>query len=281
MLKRLLEGKPFGHPLHPILVHLPIGLFLISFAFDVGGIINQFAPPDHFIAPAFYTMFLGVLAALVAAVPGFVDYLDIRRDHPARRTATYHMWLNLLVVAIYIINLAVRYHRLGRSAPMVMPVVLSFCALVALGVSGYLGGVLIYDDGIAVGRHRRAGKTPKRTLDLSDRAATDGFIEVAKDADLEDRQTLRVRAGGIVMAIAKADGQVYAFQDFCTHRFGPLSEGSFANGQVTCPWHGSCFDMVTGQVCHGPAKEPLRTFEVQIRDGLVLVRVPTTDGKSK
>src|SRR5437867_6395820 len=121
MLKRLLQGKPFGHPLHPILVHLPIGLFLVSFLFDIGSLSRHHVPSARFARPAFYTMALGVLTALVAAGPGFVDYLDIRRDHPARKIATYHMWLNLAAVALYVVNLAIRRPQLVQPQDVVLP----------------------------------------------------------------------------------------------------------------------------------------------------------------
>src|SRR5438046_1039019 len=164
MLKSLLQGKPFGHPLHPILVHLPIGLFFLSFLFDIGAMIRPAALMSHFARPAFYTMALGVLTALLAAGPGFIDYLDIRRDHPARRLATYHMLLNLAAVALYALNLAIRRPQLTQRQDMVLPLLLSFVGVVVLSISGYLGGVMVYDDGIAVGRHRRRGKTPRETL---------------------------------------------------------------------------------------------------------------------
>jgi nitrite reductase/ring-hydroxylating ferredoxin subunit/uncharacterized membrane protein len=277
MIKAIFEGKFIGHPIHPILVHLPIGLFTISFAFDVGGICNQITSPDYFIRPAFYTMLLGELVAIIAAAPGLVDYLDIRRDHPAKSTATTHMWLNVIAVFLYLLNLAIRWNHFDHSEPLVMPVALSVCALVMVGISGYLGGVMVYDDGIAVGRHRRWGKTPTQTLLLDNRAVdSDGFVEVIDERQLKNRQSLRVDLRGTTMAIARSGGQVFAFQEFCTHRFGPLSEGSFRDTQVTCPWHGSCFDMLTGKVCAGPAKEPLRVFEVRIRDGKVWVQAPET-----
>ena len=136
-------------------------------------------------------------------------------------------------------------------------------------ISGYLGGVMVYDDGIAVGRHRRKGKTPAETIKLSGPAGE--FVAVADEKDLEDGQTLRVEVNGVVMAVAKVDGQVYAFQEFCTHRFGPLSEGKLEGTEVKCPWHGSCFDMRTGAVTQGPAKEPIRAFNVIVKDGKVFI----------
>ena len=282
MLKDLLQGKPLGQPLHPMLVHLPIGLFMLSFIFDVASkSFDAGARSRAFVLPAFYTMSTGVFFALVAAVPGLADYSSIRRDHPARRTATWHMILNVAVVALYIVNLIIRNrtHDPFATAVATLPFLLSFVAIVLLSVSGYLGGKMVYDDGVGVGRHRRRARTPTETI------VTDGTI--AADA-LGDGETLRLDVNDTIVCLAKVDGQLYAFQDFCTHRFGPLSEGTLASGRalakgdyppstVRCPWHGSCFDMRTGKVTEGPAKEDIRAFEVeQLGDGRVRIRV--TDG---
>jgi len=97
MLKDFLEGKPLRHPLHPMLVHFPIGLFLLSFFLDLASLAFPFVP--NLVRGSFYAMLLGVITALLAAVPGFVDYTDIRSDHPAKRIATIHLMLNLIVVA--------------------------------------------------------------------------------------------------------------------------------------------------------------------------------------
>ena len=271
MIKDLLQGKILGHPLHPMLVHLPIGLFLLSFIFDVASRLVASADDRSFAFfwPAYYTMSAGVFFALVAAVPGVADYTSIRRNHPARRTGLWHMVLNVLVVVLYIINLLVRdrTHDPFQAQVGWLPLTLSLVAILILSFSGYLGGKMVYDDGIGVGRHRRRTKTPKETL------VTDGVIS---ESDLTEGQTLRADLNGTIVCIAKVDGDVYAFQDFCTHRFGPLSEGSFDGTQVRCPWHGSCFDMKTGKVTDGPAKEDLRVFEVEVRDGQV--RIIVTDG---
>jgi len=268
-MKDLLQGKPLGHPLHPMLVHLPIGLLLLSFVFDV---IGKIAGPGDtsraFVRPAFYTMLFGVVAALLAAVPGLADYSSIRRDHPARRTATWHMLLNVTVVAIYVVNLALRRGRLDDVSVRVLPFVLSLIAVGMLSFSGYLGGILVYDDGIGVGRHRRRTPPPKQTI------VTDGTLA---EADVREGETLRLDINDTIVCLAKVDGQLYAFQEFCTHRFGPLSEGTFVDGaNVKCPWHGSCFDMKTGKVTEGPAKEEIRVFPIEVRDGQV--RIVVTDG---
>src|SRR5438876_10479426 len=122
MLKDFLEGKPLKHPIHPMLVHFPIGLFVLSFMFDLASLVFPLEP--YLIRDSFYAMLLGVIMALVAAVPGFVDYTDIRSDHPGKRTATAHMILNLLVVAIYGINLGVRSSSLLDPKISVGPLIL-------------------------------------------------------------------------------------------------------------------------------------------------------------
>ena len=268
MIKDLLQGKPFGHPLHTMLVHFPIALLLASFLFDVAALTWS----DRFVRPALYAMALGVVGALLAAAPGFVDYSDIRRDHPGRKTATWHMILNLVAVALYLVNLALRWPRVDESRIGALPLLLSLIGVGLLSVSGYLGGVLVYDQGIGVGRHRRKGKIPRETIVKA--GIRDEWIEVADSSSLHDGQTVRATINGVTMAIVSVNGHPCAFQEFCTHRYGPLSEGALHDGQVTCPWHGSCFDVKSGEVKQGPAKESIRTFEAQIREGKIHVRAP-------
>jgi 3-phenylpropionate/trans-cinnamate dioxygenase ferredoxin subunit/anthranilate 1,2-dioxygenase ferredoxin subunit len=185
------------------------------------------------------------------------------------------MLLNVTAVVLYAINLALRRPYMAQHGDTVLPVVLSAFGVILLSVSGYLGGVMVYDDGIAVGRHRRRGKTPVETLKLT--GGPGEFVAVANQSELEDRQTLRVEINGTVVAVAKVNGEVFAFQEFCTHRFGPLSEGCFVGGnQIQCPWHKSCFDMRSGKVTNGPAKEDIRAFEIVVREGKVLVKAPNS-----
>src|SRR6266700_1637541 len=275
MLKDFLEGKPLRHPLHPMLVHFPIGLFLLSLLLDLASLAFPSVP--NLVRDSFYAMLLGVITALMAAVPGFVDYTDIRSDHPAKRTATAHLTLNLIVVALYGINLGVRSSSLVDPKIQTAPLILSFIAIALLSVSGYLGGRLVYDDGIGVGRHKRRTPTPESTLRLSaTNIANDGdlaFVPIPEANRLGERETLRVEIDGQVITIAKIDENFYAFQEFCTHRFGPLSEGAFEGFNVQCPWHNSCFDVRTGKVTQGPATVDLKSFKVETRDGKICVGV--------
>jgi len=279
MLKDFLEGKPLRHPLHPMLVHFPIGLFILSLLLDLGSLAFPLTP--NLVREAFYAMLLGVIGALIAAVPGLVDYTDIRNDHPGKRIATAHLTLNLIVVGLYGINLGVRSSTLDALKTPVGSLILSLVGLTLLSVSGYLGGRLVYSEGISVGRHKRRTPTPENTLHLTrDETGDAGFVPVPQAESLGDRETLRVEIDAQVIAIAKLDGNFYAFQEFCTHRFGPLSEGDFKGFDVECPWHNSCFDVRTGKVTNGPAKVDLKTFRIERRDGKICVGVPRATERS-
>ncbi|MBA4148870.1 MAG: Rieske 2Fe-2S domain-containing protein [Verrucomicrobia bacterium] len=274
MIKDVLEGKPFKHPLHPMLVHFPIALFAISFLLDIASLATS---GEHgFVRASFYSMALGVVTALLASIAGLVDYTSIREDHPAKNYATAHMLINLGVIGLYALNLGLRYSAMGEIKVGWPPFLISVLAIIMLSVSGYLGGAMVYDDGIGVGRHRRKTPTPQTTISTSstEHGTNDSFLPVADADTLDEHETLRVNANGTVLVITKLDGQFYAFQEFCPHRFGPLSEGAFCDGEIECPWHRSRFDIRTGEVTSGPAKIGLKTFPVQMRSGKIFVSVP-------
>ena len=273
-MKTLLEGKPIHHPLHPLLVHFPIGLFFFSFVLDVTSLI--FRGTSGLVAGAFYSMALGLIGALIAAIPGLADYSGIRRHHPARRTATWHMLLNLCAVTLYVANLFLRRDHLTATSAPAIALVLSFIGIVVLSISGYLGGRMVYDDGVSVGRHRRTTPTPKKTYRASatDAVASDGemrFVAVADAEDLQEGDTLRADVDGTIIAVAKVAGELYAFQEFCTHRYGPLSEGALKGTEIECPWHRSCFDIRSGKVTQGPAKIELKTYRVKVVGGKISI----------
>src|SRR4051794_27105957 len=109
-MKDFLQGKPLGHPLHPLLVHFPVGLFTISLLFDLATVFVDAGNTG--VRAAFYTMVVGLVMAMLAAIPGLVDWSDIRGDHPAKKPATTHMWLNISVVVLYVVNVLTRVDEL-------------------------------------------------------------------------------------------------------------------------------------------------------------------------
>ena len=100
------------------------------------------------------------------------------------------------------------------------------------------------------------------------------FADVLEEAELQTGGMRAVDVDGIRVLVSRSeDGGVCAITNRCTHVGGPLDEGERDGNVVTCPWHGSRFDLCSGEVLHGPAREPQRRFEARLREGRVEVRV--------
>jgi uncharacterized membrane protein len=119
-----------------MLVVLPIGLWVTALVFDI--IYAATGRPSMRTA-AFWNVGAGVIGALLAAIPGFVDWLSLTGR--AARIATYHMLLNLGAVALFAVNWFVRT-RVDADSPW--PLVLSIVGVIGVAVSGWLGGELVY-----------------------------------------------------------------------------------------------------------------------------------------
>ena len=101
------------------------------------------------------------------------------------------------------------------------------------------------------------------------------FTAVLKEGELETGAMRVVDVKGIHVLVSRSeDGGVCAIANTCTHRGGPLNEGERESNVVTCPWHGSQFDLCSGEVLRGPAREPQQHFEARLRDGKIEVRSP-------
>jgi uncharacterized membrane protein len=134
-----------GHPLHAILVAVPIGLWVFSFACDVIGIVT--GGPDWF-EIAYLTLIGGLIGALIAVVPGAIDFGHVRTRHGprARRVVVVHMALNLLVIAVVAANIYLR----TTSDMVELPTALSVISLLLLAASGWFGGELVHVLGVTV-----------------------------------------------------------------------------------------------------------------------------------
>ncbi len=132
-----------GHPLHPMLVPLPIGLWVFSFVCDLFFVFGSGAPAWSTVA--LYTMAGGIVGALAAAIPGLVDLLSLPPE--PRRTALTHMAINLTIVVLYVINFWLRLGTPGNPGGYVW---LSLLAILLLAVSGWLGGRMVFVLGVAV-----------------------------------------------------------------------------------------------------------------------------------
>jgi uncharacterized membrane protein len=130
------------HPIHPMLVVLPVGLWIAALVFDI---VYAVTGNQLWRTLAFWNIGAGIVGALLAAIPGFVDYLDLQGR--ARRIATYHMILNLAAVALYAVNFFIRT-RVG--AESWWPLALSVIGVIGVGISGWIGGEMVYVERVGV-----------------------------------------------------------------------------------------------------------------------------------
>ena len=150
-----------GHPIHPMLVALPIGLWIFSLICDFGFLITG---EQSWAVTAYFTLGGGIVGALVAAVPGLIDLLGLH-DSSARRIGLYHMVLNLAIVAA---QAASFWLRTVDETMGPLPRGISIVAVAALVASGWLGGHLVHVLGVtqpregaqpAAGRDRLTPRT--------------------------------------------------------------------------------------------------------------------------
>jgi len=100
------------------------------------------------------------------------------------------------------------------------------------------------------------------------------FIKVAELNDLDDGELMAVEIEDEPVCLVKVDGSIYAITDNCTHISGPLNEGELDGEVLTCPWHGAQFNVRTGKVLRGPARQDIQTYPVQVEDNSILVSLP-------
>lgn len=130
-----------GHPIHPMLVSLPIGLWIFSLICDFGFIITG---DQRWAVTAYFTLGGGILGALAAAVPGLIDLLGLN-DARAHRVGLYHMMSNLAIVAAQAANF---WLRTVEEVAGALPRAISIVAVAALVASGWLGGHLVHVLGV-------------------------------------------------------------------------------------------------------------------------------------
>ena len=245
-LKNTLSGVWLGHRLHPLLTDVVIGTWASA------GLLDAFRDRD---AERSSQRLIG--AGLVASVPtvaaGLSDYSDLY-DH-GRRIALVHAVAADTAVVLQIASLlARRGGHLGRGR------LLSLAALGAVGAIGYLGGHLSYVLGVGVD-HTAFDEGPK------------DWEDVGAVADVTATPTV-VDAAGHEVLLTRIDGQIVGLANTCSHAGCAINEGDVADGVITCPCHGSQFDLADGAVVRGPAASPQLRYDVREEDGRVLVRGP-------
>lgn len=249
-LRNILDGVWFGAPLHPALTDVPLGSWTAATAFDAADALTG---GDGFATAADAALAVGVLGALPAAATGLNDWSYLRGD--SKRIGTIHALLNTTGLALNITSLVLR-RRGARDVART----LSLAAYGGALISAHLGGIMSFGLGVRV--NRTAFESPEHE-----------WQAVADEAALSDDAMIRVDVDGEpVLLTATEDSRLCAIAARCTHLGGPLEDGERSGNIVTCPWHGSQFDLCSGKVVAGPAVFPQPVYEVRVVDGRIELR---------
>jgi len=248
-VRNALDGVWLGAPLHPALTDVPLGSWTAAMVLDS----LEPAAGEGAGRAADAALAVGVLGAVPAAVTGLNDWSYLRGD--SKRVGTVHAILNTTGLALNIASLALR-----RSGRRETARALSGLAFGGALLSAHLGGQLSFGLGVRV----------NRTAFESSEAEWQAVLD---EDEVQGDALRRVEVDGEPALVARArNGSVCAIAARCTHLGGPLDEGEREGDVVTCPWHGSRFDLCTGEVVDGPAVFPQPVYETRVRDGRVELR---------
>lgn len=249
VLRDLLHGVWLGHPVHPMLVQVPVGAWTSAAVLDL---IPRTGPSVSLLIGT------GMASALPAAAAGLTDWSEL---NPAEsRTGLVHAAANTAALALYGASLMARARgrRMKGKA-------LGFAGLFAVTVGGAIGAHLSY--------RRAAGVN--HTADVPD-LVPPGWTDVGRLDELPDGELVRRDVGSVPVLLLRDGARVKALSERCSHLSGPLSEGRLLRGGdpcVVCPWHGSTFRIADGAVVHGPATAPQPVFETRVLSDHVEVRL--------
>ena len=247
-LKDVLSGTWMGHALHPILTDVVIGSWVSASLLDLLGGEDSDKAARRLIA-------VGIAAYPATAVTGLSDWADSESvDDDVRRVGLVHAAVNAVALGCYTASLASRRQgRRGRG------VALALAGAGVMTVGGHLGGHLAFRLGVGVDQT------------AFDRGPEDWTEAVHADA-LDDAKPLAVQVGDTPVMLVRVGDDVHALHDRCSHRGCSLATGEIDAGAVTCPCHGSRFDLHTGAVLQGPATAPQPVLDTRTRAGHVQVR---------
>jgi nitrite reductase/ring-hydroxylating ferredoxin subunit/uncharacterized membrane protein len=240
-LRRALSGTDLGHPIHPVLVQLPIGLWSSTLVLDMMGLGRTRA--------ARRLVGLGVLASLPAIASGASDWVDT--DGAEARVGFVHASVNS--VALLCFSASWLWRKDNRRGGGWW----SMLGFTLAGAGGFLGGHLAYSLGVGVDTNAfEIG--PEEWTSARGHVPTEPLV--ARTVE------------GVRVLVAQNESGRFALGDRCSHRGGPLSEGTLDGNCVTCPWHGSQFDLATGVAVRGPASAPQPIYESRVVKGNLQLR---------
>jgi uncharacterized membrane protein/nitrite reductase/ring-hydroxylating ferredoxin subunit len=249
-----------SHPLHPILIVFPIAFFIGAFVFDC---LSLIIGNNAFWQTGYYLVFAGIAGALLAAIPGVIDYFyTVPPNSSGKKRAAKHGLINIVNVILFSF---VAYYRTNNEDSVTTVLILESIGVVLLLIAGWMGATLVHRNQIGVDhRYANAGKWNETYLKNDT-----GPIEIASTDELKINALKLLHINGKRVALGRTEKGYFAFDDHCTHRGGSLADGVLICGIVHCPWHGSHFDVETGSVKAGPAKEGIITYKVEEREGKI------------
>jgi nitrite reductase/ring-hydroxylating ferredoxin subunit/uncharacterized membrane protein len=242
-------GRWVGHPLHPALSDLPVGLWTGATLLD----LTDHRPAHQAgVDAAGVLSAAGILGACAAALTGLSDWTVSNEQD--RRVGLFHGLLNTAALGLQCASLGTRVagHRGTARA-------LGMASLTVTGAAAYIGGHLVFTKGVMVNRVGWAAG-PRR------------WVRALPEADVPDDTPVAVEAEGRQIMLYRRGDNLYALDNVCSHAGGLLSRGTVADLTVTCPLHGSRFALVDGRVRRGPAFQPQPVLRTRIRNGWIEVR---------
>ncbi|MEU4626866.1 Rieske (2Fe-2S) protein [Actinoplanes sp. NPDC023801] len=251
-LRDLLHGSWFGHPLHPVLVQVPVGAFLSAAVLD----LLPERPARSGDRGSTALIAVGLAGVIPAATAGWVDWSEMTKDR--RRVGLVHALTNLVATGLYAGSLAARLTGRQKQGKA-----LAFAGLSVAGAGAFLGGHLSYAQGGGISHAApEVARVPEE------------WTVAGPLSSLPEGKPVARTVGDTAVLLFRQGDEITALIDRCSHEGGPLSEGSVSDGCVVCPWHGSTFRLSDGAVVHGPAGNDQPVLPVRIRDGRVEVRHP-------
>ncbi|MEO8285066.1 MAG: Rieske 2Fe-2S domain-containing protein [Chloroflexota bacterium] len=251
--KDFLNGVWLGHPLHPVITDVPIGAWTMTQVFDALSILR--GGDDALDMASDVTLGAGIVTAVAAAVTGIVDWSDVRKGS-RRRIGLAHALLNVGGLTLNLGSLGLRLAgKRNRGAARA----LSAGGFALSGLAAYVAGELVYNLGMAINRNAWVAG-PKK------------FVDFAAAGDIEDGKMQHFEVGGRDVVVVKHEDGIHAFGGTCSHLGCGLWQGKLDGHVVTCPCHGSEFDITDGSVVHGPATAPVPGYEVRESNGRLQLR---------
>jgi nitrite reductase/ring-hydroxylating ferredoxin subunit len=183
-----------------------------------------------------------------------------------KKRAAKHGLTNITMVLFFA---AALFFRLNATTSFFIVITLEFIGWILLGFAGWLGGTLVSRNQIGIDiRYAGAGKWSEEYL-----SATDGEVEITDAGNIKMNQMKLIIVNGERIVIANTESGYMAFSDHCPHRGGSLAGGAMICGTVQCPWHGSQFNVSTGDVKAGPATEKIQVYPLLQKNGKLYLTI--------